>query len=647
MTKQDYLNKVNEVNDYSMSYYKLNISKISDKDFDFLIKEIETYESAHPENIVEYSPTRKVGNDLIGDRNIIKHDVPMLSLQNTYNIQEVKSFFRRFEQFEEDKKQYVAELKLDGVSASLTYINGILKTAVTRGDGIVGEDITDNVKALKNVPIVLVGNNYPNILTVRGEIIISNKNFQKILDDPKEKDYSNPRNFVSGTIKSKSPQKCRNRNLEFLAYFNLSNHENHYKSLQELQSYGISTNPGVVITNTQQEVIDIISNITLFSNDYPCDGLVIKLNNKKIWKTLGETSKYPKWAFAYKFEAETGRSTVVDVEFQVGKFGTITPVGVLNPPVYLGGTRITSVTLHNFDFVDSLQLHVGDDINIERAGEVIPHVVSIAHISTGPLVTVPSSCPYCGAPTKREGPFAYCTNSACPEQKFQKLLHFVSKNAMNIKGIGPEILRKLIKDNIITDYTDFYATTKTDLQKSIGDRIGEKVYNNIQNSKSMPLDKVLYAACIPNIGKTASKLFIEKFRTIESILNASLDDLQNIEGIGPIIATSLIEFSSSKKATTLLKLLNTYNVGISVKPAKPQNNKLQGYKYVVTGTFKQFQPRRKLEDILIANGATISKGVSSKITAVIAGNSPGMSKINKANNLNIPILTEEQITHLL
>lgn len=640
-----------ELHQHNYNYYVLANPTISDYEFDMKLKELQKLENEHPEFYDPNSPTVRVGSDSSNNFEKSTHKYPMLSLENTYSLQEIKDFNSRIFNVIGENVEYVGELKFDGTSISLTYEHGKLIKAVTRGNGVEGDDVTENVKTIKSIPLTLQGD-YPDLFEVRGEVIMPYSSFDRLNKEREEAGedlLANPRNASSGSLKQKKSSETANRGLDAYMYYLLGenlNTKSHTENLEKLKSMGFKVSE---YTQTLQNFEEIESFINLWdekrkSLPYPTDGIVLKVNNLGQQKELGLTTKTPRWGFAYKFKAERAKTRLNAVTYQVGRTGAITPVAELEA-VSLAGTTIRRASLYNEDIMAELGAKIGDIVYVEKGGEIIPKVTGVAEtFDSSTEIYYPLFCPECGGALIRKDGEAihYCTNSEnCPPQIKGKFEHFVSRKAMNIDGFGPETVELLYSNGLLHDVSDIYNLKIDDLSvlEGMGERSAQKLLEGIEKSKENGFQKVLYALGIRFVGETASKKLVKKFKSIVNMCNANQDEIMSIDDIGPAVAKSLYEWFSDQNLKLIMKLKEA---GLKFESEEESNTSevLGGKTYVITGSFEQYS-REQLKDMIEQNGGKTSGSVSKKTDYVLAGEKAG-SKLDKANELGVKIINIDE-----
>lgn len=656
-----------KINRYDYHYYVLSESLISDYEYDQLYKELQQLESEYPEYITEDSPTQRVAKDLTKDFKPIIHSYPMLSLANTYTEEELLDFDKRIKkEIPEEKIEYVVEYKIDGVSVSLRYIDGKLISAASRGDGVVGEDITNNVKTIRSIPLLIqpqIIEKYGlNDFEARGEIYLSISDFKKLNDERKQKGeklFANPRNFASGSIKLQDPQIVASRKLNIFIYSLLSNNiapETHQKNLNILKDCGFRINPYIKVCQNIGQVIEYCNYLESKREelDYEVDGAVIKVNSLKHQKLLGNIAKSPKWSVAFKFRPKQAKTKINNIVWQVGRTGAITPVAELEP-IFLAGSTISRATLHNFDEIKRKDIRIGDVVIIEKGGDVIPKVVSVLteqRIFDLPETKLPENCPVCNTKINfsENEANAYCENYQCPAQIKARLLHFASRQAMNIEGLGEALIDMLVDKGFLKTFTDIYLLKNYKEQlvqiERLGERSVEKLIDNIEKSKNNPFSKVLYALGIRYVGATISQNLVEHFENIDQLINADEVQLNNIYEIGPNISKSIRNFFSIPSNIKLVEDLKKLGLKFSIeKKAVNKKNFFTEKSFVLTGSLLSFS-REIASKKIIELGGKILNSVSKNTDYLIAGENAG-SKLEKAKSLGIKILTETEFLNFL
>ena len=651
----------NKLREHNYSYYVLSNPSISDYDYDMMMKDLIDLEQKNPEFFDANSPSVRVGDDRNQQFEQAKHSFSMLSLSNIFNKDEFFDFNNRIIKNLDEDFSYVCEQKFDGLSISLTYENGRLIRAVTRGDGTQGDIVTENVKTIRSIPLLLHGNSFPDFFEIRGEIVMPHSSFKRInkerLEEGKQL-FANPRNAASGSLKLQNSKEVAKRGLDAFFYYLSANQlpsDSHFENLQFAKKWGFKISDYLFKTSKIEEVYNFIDKWEKerFSLPYDIDGIVIKIDSLAQHKIIGETSKAPKWAIAYKFKPERELTKLLSVDFQVGRTGVVTPVANLEP-VQLAGTTVKRSTLHNSDYIKSFDLHEGDYVYIEKAGEIIPQVVGIekSKRSAGAKkIVFPENCPECGSELKRSETEAayYCPNqNDCPPQIKGKIEHFFGRKMMDIGG-GEATVEQLYDSGKVNNVADLYDLTYDDIVslERFAKKSAENLLKSINDSKEVPFEKVLFALGIRYVGERVSKILAKELKSIDAILNASYDELIEVEEIGEKIALSIIEYSQNPENKKIIERLKNANLKMQIEEADDETNILEGKNFIVTGNFGTSQRRKELEALIEKNGGKKVSSVSKKTDYIVAGEKAGSSKINKANELNIPIITEEEFLKMI
>ena len=656
----------NELHQHNHNYYVQNSPTISDQEFDYLLRELQDLEHAHPEAFDPNSPTQRVGSDLNNEFQTVLHRRPMLSLSNTYNRQEVQEFYERIsEGLQGAPFQICCELKFDGLSISLHYREGKLYQAVTRGDGVQGDDVTQNIRTIQSIPLQLAqGADYPDEFEIRGEVLMPWASFDRLNEQralAEEPLFANPRNAASGTLKSKDSRVVAQRGLDAYLYYLLGDDipgDGHFQNLQAARSWGFKVSEHLKLADNLQEVFDFIDYWDTERRNLPVatDGIVLKVNSLQQQKSLGMTAKSPRWAIAYKFQAEQACTTLRDVIYQVGRTGAVTPVAVMDP-VQLAGTTVRRATLHNADVIQSLDLHMGDQVLVEKGGEIIPKIVAVAPESLsaerGLPVRFVDNCPACGTPLIRiPGEAAhYCPNDAsCPPLIMGRIEHFISRKAMNIQSLGPETVDEYFNQGLIHDAADLYTLTEEQLlnETASNRKSAQKILQSIQESRNVPFERVLYAIGIRFVGEIAARTLARHFGHIDALASATAESITEINGIGTVIAQSVIRFFSEPKNQAFVQRLKEagLQMQISEEQANAQSNLLQGQSVVISGVFKHHS-RDEYKAIIEQHGGRNVGSISAKTSFILAGENMGPSKLEKANKLGIRIMNEDEFLEML
>ena len=656
---------VKELNQYNYGYYVLAQPVISDFEFDKKLEELASLEKQYPEYQDPDSPTRKVGGDITKEFQTIRHKLPMLSLGNTYNEQDLKDFDERIRKAIGDNFEYVCELKFDGLSLSLSYEDGKLQRAVTRGDGTQGDDVTNNAKTIHTIPKRLKGTGYPDIFEIRGEVFMHKPAFERLNNERIENNevtYANPRNFASGTLKMQDSSEVAKRPLDCFLYFLYTDkrlYSTHWESLEAVKKWGFHICEHNKLCKNIGDVLEFIHiwQEKRFELSYDIDGIVIKVNNYSQQQELGFTAKSPRWAIAYKYKAQEVETVLERVTYQVGRTGAVTPVANLKP-VLLAGTTVKRATLHNANEIIRLDLHEGDTVLVEKGGEIIPKIIAVntaKRHTDARKVIYPDVCPECGSNLVRKDGEAvhYCPNDeGCPPQIVGKMQHFISRKAMNIEGLGQETIEAFYQKGFVEHISDLYTLyEKVDLLKQL-DRFGERSINNmlegIEGSKQMPFEKVLFGLGIRYVGETVAKKIAAYFKNIDSLMNASFIELTSVDEIGERIAESLIEYFKEPRHRQQIEELRRHGLQFeSIETTlELQSTKLDGKSFIISGVFEQYS-RDELKEIIEANGGKIVSSISSKLNYLVAGDNMGPSKLEKATKLHIPIISDEELIALI
>lgn len=660
--KEEILSLREELHRHNYNYYVLNAPVISDEEFDMKMHRLQDLEQMYPELDDPNSPTRRVGSDLNNEFQTVLHKRPMLSLANTYNRQEVAEFYQRVsEGLHGAPFEICCELKFDGLSISLHYERGRLVRAVTRGDGVQGDDVTENVRTIRTVPLSLpAGGTYPDEFEIRGEVLMPWASFDR-LNSEREREgeplFANPRNAASGTLKSKNSSVVAQRGLDAYLYYLLGEGipgDSHYANLQAAAAWGFQISAQMRLAHTLEDIYDYIDYWDTERRNLPVatDGIVLKVNSLAQQRALGMTAKSPRWAIAYKFKAEQEETILRQVVFQVGRTGAVTPVANMDP-VHLAGTQVRRATLHNADFMAQLHLHVGDRVLVEKGGEIIPKIVDNVtpnHPGAIPFIT---RCPVCGTPLVRyEGESAYyCPNeSGCPPLLLGRIEHFISRKAMNINSLGPETVDALYRTGLIADAADLYGLTEEQLLtiEGGGCEMARRIIQSIDESRAVPFERVLFAIGIRFVGEIAAKALARNFGSMEAVRNASLESLLAINGIGEVIARSVITFFHDEKNLAYVQRLCQAGLQMQLSQQEQQvrSDTLQGQSVVVSGVFRHHS-RDEYKALIEQHGGRNVGSISAKTSFVLAGENMGPAKLEKASRLGIRILSEEEFLSLI
>ena len=652
-----------ELHHHNHLYYVLNAPEIDDQTFDFLMRELQDLEAKHPECADENSPTMRVGSDLNKNFEQVTHKYPMLSLANTYSEAEVAEFYEKVKKSLNEDFEICCEMKFDGTSISLTYEDGKLVRAVTRGDGTQGDDVTDNVKTIRTIPLVLHGEGYPKEFEIRGEILMPWLVFEQLNKEREEREeslFANPRNAASGTLKLQNSSVVASRKLDAYLYYLLGENlpgDGHYENMQAAAQWGFKVSDIMRKCATLDEVLDFIRYWDVERKNLPVatDGVVLKVNSARQQRNLGYTAKSPRWAIAYKFQAERACTRLNSISYQVGRTGAVTPVANLDP-VQLAGTVVKRASLHNADIIEGLDLHIGDMVYVEKGGEIIPKIVGVdkdARFMVGDKVRFIDKCPECGSPlTRYEGEAAhYCTNdTACPPQIKGKIEHFVSRKAMNIDGLGTETIDQFYQEGMIQTIADLYTLQAPAIARL--ERMGKKsalnILEGIRASKNVPFERVLFALGIRFVGETTAKTLAKAFRSIDKLASASLDELLKVDEIGARIAQSIMAYFANEKNRDLIERLREAGVQLEMEELDMSDytDKLEGKSIVISGVFTHHS-RDEYKEIIEKNGGKNVGSISKKTSFILAGENMGPAKLEKAEKLGVQILTEDEFLKLL
>lgn len=656
---------VQELKQHNYNYYVLAMPSISDYDFDQKLKELEALEKAHPEFLDPDSPTQKVGGEITKSFKTIVHKWPMMSLGNTYNEQDLIDFDERIRKAIGDDFEYVCELKFDGLSMSLTYENGKLLRAVTRGDGTKGDEVTANIKTIRTIPTQVKGSNMPAHFEIRGEVLMHKAAFEKLNNERIENGevpYANPRNFASGTVKMQDSSEVAKRPLDCFLYFLYSDEnpfKTHWESLQAVKSWGFKVSDESKLCANIQEVLAFIAEWEekRFKLSYDIDGIVLKVNSYAQQQELGFTAKSPRWAISYKYKAQEVETILEKVTYQVGRTGAVTPVANLKP-VLLAGTTVKRATLHNANEIERLDLHEHDTVLVEKGGEIIPKVIKVnldKRLPEAQKIEYIQNCPECGTELiRKEGEAVhYCPNDeACPPQIVGRIQHFISRKAMNIEGIGAETVETFYQKGLLKHISDIYQLKNREDELKQLERFGEKSIQNllegIEKSKKMPFEKVLFGLGIRYVGETVAKKLAQHFKTIDYIIKADFEQLIAADEIGERIAQSIIEYFAKEEHQQEIEKLKGFGLTFEIEEKEVilASEKLSGKTFLISGVFEKFS-REELKEMIEANGGKMLSGISAKLNYLVAGENMGPSKLEKAQKLQIPIISDEELLNLL
>ncbi|MFD1063649.1 NAD-dependent DNA ligase LigA [Winogradskyella litorisediminis] len=651
-----------ELRQHNYNYYILDNPSISDFEFDVKLKQLQALEEQYPEFFDENSPTMRVGGEITKNFNTVVHDFRMYSLDNSYSKEDLLDWENRIKKMVDGDIQYTCELKYDGASISLTYENGKLVRAVTRGDGVQGDEVTANIKTINTVPLQLKGD-YPERFDIRGEIILPIQGFLKMNEERianDEEPYRNPRNTASGSLKLQDSAEVAKRPLECLLYSIKGNNLNistQFEGLEKAREWGFKVPSEAKLVNSIDEVLQFVDywDIERHNLPYEIDGIVIKVNSLYQQDELGFTAKAPRWAMAYKFKAEQVSTRLNEITYQVGRTGAITPVANLEP-VQLAGTTVKRASLHNADQIEKLDIRVGDEVFVEKGGEIIPKIIAVdltKRPENSKLTQYATNCPECQTELVRpEGEAKhYCPNeSGCPPQIIGRIQHFISRKAMDIDGLGGETVALLVNAGLITNYADLYTLTIEDVLplERMAQKSAENLVNGIAASKTIPFERVLFALGIRYVGETVAKKLAKHYKSIDNLLTANIIDLTSVDEIGERIAESVVDYFSSLENIQTIHRLKSYGVQLEISAEKlaNQTNKLSGNSFVVSGVFEKVS-RNELKKLIEDNGGKVSSSISSKTNYLVAGDKMGPSKRTKAENLSISIITEDQFLAMI
>ena len=652
-----------ELHRHNYNYYVLNAPEITDQEFDFLMRELQDLEEKHPECRDENSPTMRVGSDLNKNFQQVAHRYPMLSLANTYSEAEVADFYERVKKDLNEEFEVCCEMKFDGTSISLIYEDGKLVRAVTRGDGVKGDDVTDNVKTIRTIPLVLHGNNYPQEFEIRGEILMPWEVFEQLNKERESREeslFANPRNAASGTLKLQNSSVVASRKLDAYLYNLLGESlpcDGHYENMQVASTWGFKVSDIMRKCANLSDILEFIRYWDVERKNLPVatDGIVLKVNSFRQQRNLGNTAKSPRWAIAYKFQAERACTRLNKVTYQVGRTGAVTPVANLDP-VQLAGTVVKRASLHNADIIEGLDLYVGDMVYVEKGGEIIPKIVGVdkdARFMIGDKVKFITHCPECGSLLVRyEGEAAhYCTNdTACPPQIKGKIEHFVSRKAMNIDSLGAETIDQFYQEGLIATIADLYSLKAPEIARL--ERMGKKsalnILDGIRASKEVSFERVLFALGIRFVGETTAKTLAKAFRTIDALKEATLEDLVQVDEIGARIAQSVMQYFADEKNLQVIERLREAGVQMKMEELDMSDftDKLAGKSIVISGVFTHHS-RDEYKNLIEKNGGKNVGSISKKTSFILAGENMGPSKLEKAEKLGIPIVSEDEFLQMI
>jgi DNA ligase (NAD+) len=652
-----------ELHTHNHNYYVLSQPTISDYDFDMLLKELIDLEKQFPEFDDASSPSQRVGSDINLEFNQIEHKYPMLSLGNTYSEEEIRDFETRIKKLIDGDVEYVCELKYDGTSISLTYENGKLTQAVTRGDGVRGDDVTANVKTIRSVPLQLAGNDYPETFEIRGEILMPFAVFDQLnheREEAGEMPFANPRNAASGTLKMQNSSIVAKRKLDCYLYYLLGSNipgREHFENLKTAKNWGFKVPSNTALCKNIDEVIDFIKSWDEKRDELPVpiDGIVIKVNSIDQQEELGFTAKSPRWAISYKYKAERVATRLEHVSYQVGRTGSITPVANLEP-VQLAGTTVKRASLHNADIIQNLELHENDMVYVEKGGEIIPKIVGVdvsQRVENAQAIEFIANCPECGTELVRTEGEAnhYCPNdSICPPQIKGKIEHFISRRAMNIDGLGEETIDLLFKEKLVKDVSDLYLLKKEDIVplERMGDKSAERILTSVEESLNVPYERVLYALGIRYVGATVAKKLAKAIPSVNELANSDLETLIEVNEIGNKIAESIIAYFANEQHRELVEKLVNFGLQLERDTTEDANgsNKLEGLSIVISGSFEKHS-RDELKALIELNGGKNVGSISKKTNYLLAGEKIGPSKLAKVEKLGIPMISEDEFLEMI
>lgn len=653
-----------QLHEHNYKYYVLNQPDISDQEFDFLMHELQNLEAKHPEMYDANSPTQRVGSDLNQNFTQVAHKYPMLSLANTYNEQDVADWYESVSRgLGGEPFEVCCEMKYDGLSISLTYVDGKLVSGVTRGDGVHGDDVTANVKTIRCIPLVLKeGTDYPKEFEIRGEILMPWKVFEQLnaeREAAEEPLFANPRNAASGTLKSQNSKLVASRRLDAYLYYLLGDTlpaEGHFENLQAAAQWGFKISQGMKKVSSLEEIYDFINYWDKERKNLPVatDGIVLKVNSLRQQHALGYTAKSPRWAIAYKFKAERACTRLNEVSYQVGRTGAVTPVANMDP-VQLAGTIVKRATLNNEDFIRSFDLHIGDYVYVEKGGEIIPKIVGVAE-EKRPKDALPvefiKTCPECGTPLVRyEGEAAhYCPNdTGCPPQIKGRIEHFIARRAMNIDSLGPETVDEYYRRGLIHNIADLYKIQVQDINGTGNrERSAQKIVNGIEASKNVPFERVVFALGIRFVGETSARLLARRFKTMDALQAATMQQLMDIDGVGEVIAKSVITYFANPVNQEIVERLRSYGLQmqLSEEQIEGTSEKLSGKSIVISGVFAKHS-RDEYKALIEKNGGKNVGSISGKTSFILAGENMGPSKLQKAEKLGVPLVDEATFLEMI
>jgi len=653
----------NEIERYNYQYYVLSNPIVSDYDFDMKMKELEKLERENPEFFDENSPTQRVGSDIQHEFIQVKHSYPMLSLANSYSENDLTEFDSRIKKLIHEPYEYCCELKFDGTSISILYENGKLVKAITRGDGVSGDDVTRNIRTIRSIPLKLKGNDYPSRFIIRGEVLMPFEVFKELNNSREEigeVSFANPRNAASGTLKLQNSSEVAKRKLDAYLYYILGEElpgKGHYQNLEKARDWGFKISSHMKICKNLKEIFDYLKywDTERFNLPVATDGIVIKVNSLKLQKNLGYTAKTPRWAIAFKFKAERVSTLLESVTFQVGRTGAVTPVANLKP-VQLAGTVVKRATLHNADIIKNLDLYINDTVFVEKGGEIIPKIVSVdlsKRKSNASPVEFIKRCPECGTLLIRgeDESAHYCPNdTGCPPQIKGRIEHFISRKAMNIDGLGEETIELLYEKGLIHNCADLYDLTTQQLipLERMGEKSASRILKSLEDSKKVSFERVIYALGIRHVGETGAKTLAFKSTSLECLMAASLEELTNMNDIGEVIAKSIIRYFKNEKNIEIIHRLKEKGIQFSLDSAalEGRTEKLAGKNIVISGTF-QNHSRDELKKLIEKNGGKNVGSISKKTSMLLRGENMGPSKLQKVEKLGISIISEDDFIKMI
>lgn len=660
--KQQITTLRNELREHNYNYYVLDNPSISDFEFDQKLKQLQELEKAHPEFYDANSPTLRVGGEITKNFETVPHTYRMYSLDNSYSKEDLEDWEKRIEKTVDGKVEFTCELKYDGASISLTYENGKLKKAVTRGDGFQGDDVTANVKTIRSIPLQLKGD-YPPLFDIRGEIVLPFEGFTKMNAErveAGEEPYRNPRNTASGSLKLQDSAEVAKRPLDCLLYSIVGEKlpiKTQFESLEKARQWGFKVPEAAKLAKNLNEVLEFVNYWDVHRHELPyeTDGVVVKVNNLQQQEELGYTAKSPRWAMAYKFKAEQVSTVLNQITYQVGRTGAITPVANLEP-VELAGTIVKRASLHNADQIAKLDIREGDTVFVEKGGEIIPKIIGVDFTQRDPN-SLPTNyiteCPECGTPLVRNEGEAqhYCPNTeGCPPQIIGRIQHFISRKAMDIEGLGGETVALLVNNGLINNYADLYLLKEEQIipLERMAQKSAENMIKGIEASKAIPFERVLFALGIRYVGETVAKKLAKHYKTIDALRNASEEELTTVDEIGERIAQSVVSFFASEENIAIIERLKSYGVQLEISAEKlaNQTDTLKGQTFVVSGVFTKVS-RDELKKLIEDNGGKASSSISSKTNYVVAGDNMGPSKKTKAESLGVAIISEDDFLQMI